>query len=329
MATHEQRYRRQRSFFGPVVLIGAGVFLLLEQTVPDLFAVSPWWVALRLWPLLLILIGLDILLGRGSFLSTLIGTGLGLLMIVLVVALAIHPDLVPSLELAGRTLRTTAPGEIAAPRAGAQSAVAVIDAADGTLEIGPLTAESPDLFAADLAYFGTPEFTHTRDGSVEHIRLAAAHWEDPGVFFAPEEWFGGGGQQERWAIFVAPDVPFDLTVSAADAGGRLALADMNVQRLALTFADGRFDVRLPRLLRDGTFVLDDGTLDLTLPAIERSLGVRVSLSIDDDGVFNAGPALAQVTGDWQHGVWETPDFARQELQLVLDITADKGTVTIR
>jgi len=57
----EQR-RWRGSLVGPIILIGLGIVFLLNNL--GLLSWSVWEVILRLWPILLIAIGLDILLGR-------------------------------------------------------------------------------------------------------------------------------------------------------------------------------------------------------------------------------------------------------------------------
>ena len=57
-----QRRRRPPSFFWPLILVGSGVLLLLSNLgyVPW----GSWNVLWRLWPLLLIALGIDVLIGR-------------------------------------------------------------------------------------------------------------------------------------------------------------------------------------------------------------------------------------------------------------------------
>jgi hypothetical protein len=60
----EKRDDRRRSLVGPVILIGLGVVFLLNNL--GVLAWSVWEVILRLWPILLVAAGLDLLLGRRS-----------------------------------------------------------------------------------------------------------------------------------------------------------------------------------------------------------------------------------------------------------------------
>jgi hypothetical protein len=71
-------YRRE-SFVGPILFIGLGTVILLSN-LGYLNLVS-WTVFLRLWPVLLIAFGLDILIGHRSAWSAVVGVVLGLLLV--------------------------------------------------------------------------------------------------------------------------------------------------------------------------------------------------------------------------------------------------------
>jgi hypothetical protein len=72
-------YRRE-SFVGPILFIGLGTAILLAN-LGYLEFVS-WTVFLRLWPVLLIAFGLDILIGHRSMWSAVVGVALGVLLVV-------------------------------------------------------------------------------------------------------------------------------------------------------------------------------------------------------------------------------------------------------
>lgn len=66
--------RRRPALYWPLMLIGSGVILLLYQL--NLLRISSWTLLWRYWPVILILVGIDILFGRrsvfGSILSLLL-----------------------------------------------------------------------------------------------------------------------------------------------------------------------------------------------------------------------------------------------------------------
>ena len=70
-------YRRGPDLFWPIILIGAGIIFLLSNL--GVITGNPWPILWNLWPVLLIVIGLDILFGRRSMLGGLIGAALGVM----------------------------------------------------------------------------------------------------------------------------------------------------------------------------------------------------------------------------------------------------------
>jgi hypothetical protein len=96
-----------RSFFWPILLIGIGTIWLLAnlEILPDL----NWRFFLRLWPLIFVVIGLDIIIGRRSpFAGALLAVGTVAALILLAV-LAPSLDLGPDVEL--KTLNFSEPLE--------------------------------------------------------------------------------------------------------------------------------------------------------------------------------------------------------------------------
>jgi hypothetical protein len=92
MSENKPHYRGG-SVVGPVLLIGLGVVLLLQQT--GYLTWSLWDIVSRLWPVLIIAVGADILIGHRSFVG-------GLIALVVVLAL-----LAGGLLLLGRGPETT------------------------------------------------------------------------------------------------------------------------------------------------------------------------------------------------------------------------------
>src|SRR4051812_2116998 len=106
---------------GPTILIGAGILLLLNNL--GLIAGDTWLVLWRLWPVILIAVGLDILFGRRSLLGSALVAATRLVVLLggaWVLASAMSP---------------AAQVTIAQPRAGAASAAITIGPAVANLRI--------------------------------------------------------------------------------------------------------------------------------------------------------------------------------------------------
>lgn len=71
-------YRRE-NYVGPILFIGVGAVILLSNL--GYLAPASWTVFLRLWPVLLIAFGLDILIGHRTLWSAVIGVFMGLVLV--------------------------------------------------------------------------------------------------------------------------------------------------------------------------------------------------------------------------------------------------------
>jgi LiaI-LiaF-like transmembrane region len=77
--------RRAPSLFWPIVLIGVGIIWLLSNL--GLLNVNGWALLVRLWPIIFIVIGLDILFARSGIWGAIASAILGLLVVGGVIAL--------------------------------------------------------------------------------------------------------------------------------------------------------------------------------------------------------------------------------------------------
>jgi hypothetical protein len=68
--TLSKRPARREGLVAPAIMIGLGIVLLLNTL--GLLGWEVWWSILRLWPLLLIAVGVDLMLGRRSALASLL-----------------------------------------------------------------------------------------------------------------------------------------------------------------------------------------------------------------------------------------------------------------
>ncbi len=84
MATMGPQHRRGASLIGPLILIAAGILFLLANL--GLLPAGFWGAIWRFWPVILILLGLDIILSRQLGWSSSITTAIIVVLIVLVVA---------------------------------------------------------------------------------------------------------------------------------------------------------------------------------------------------------------------------------------------------
>jgi hypothetical protein len=214
---------RRRSIVFPLLLIVAGVALLLEQFgVWDI----PWGVAWRLWPLLLVLAGLDLVLGRSR-------TG-AVILAALVIGLA-----AAGIVYWGPLLESGVPrdrAQLSHPLEGAQSATVQIELGVGELDLSALERSSQALYEADIRY-------DQRRGSITadvapqtgDVRVLLKSTQGAWVMVAPHN-------LEAWTLLLSPRIPLRLDIAGGVNRSQLDLSGLWLTRL--DFRGGVGEVRV-------------------------------------------------------------------------------------
>lgn len=225
-----------RSFFWPIVLIGVGVIWLLNNL--GIISEGNFSILFRLWPMFLILIGLDVLFGRGS---RIVGGLIGLLTVGSVVALLIFGS-----ELG---LEDNSPAFIgfsfdtddvevkhmtfAEPVSGAESANVDLEFGIGEAEV---TSTGDNLVEADLTYIGTIDYDVSGGSNRQFVlnhRNISAH-------------FGGNVTKDLvWDIGLYDDVPMDLVLRLGAGPANLDLAELMLTDLRISGGVGQIVADLP------------------------------------------------------------------------------------
>jgi hypothetical protein len=245
----EKRTFRYRSLFWPILLIGAGVVWLLANL--NLIPALDWRLLVRMWPLFLIVAGLDVLFGRRS---PVIGGLIGLGAVALVVALLYFA---PSLDLdTGGELKTLTFTE---PIVGVTSARIDLD-----LERYPTTVETLSssnlLIDADLGTFTGVVFTASGDQK-KSVRL------EPVIDYSFDlDWLQSITVDARWEIGLSPDVPLDLTVDVGSGSTTLDLIELDLTDLKVDGGSGSVILTLPASASEYDVEIDggSGTFDMEL-----------------------------------------------------------------
>lgn len=298
-------YRRP-SLFWPIILIGAGAILLLSNL--HIITGNPWGVIWRLWPLLLIAIGLDILFGRRSVAGSIVGGVLGLAVVGVVLWVLIAQPALPGLTFSGN-LQTQ---HIQYPLGGVQSASVSIGFATGTNELKALS-DSSNLIEGDLSYYGSIDFTPSSSGSQANVRLNESSTNVAFPFF--------GDSSERWSVGLNPQVAYDLDLNMGVGNSTIDLSKLSVTGGKINVGVGQVEVWLPSSGRS-TLHIDGGVGNLKIHLSGRA-GVHVDLN-SGLGSFNAGSRLRSI-GD---NVYETDGFASAGDQITLDINAGVGSINV-
>lgn len=339
MSQLTHRERRHTSLFGPIVLIAIGLFFLFNRL--NLLTELYWLDVLRLWPLLLVFIGLNVLSLQAPRPYASLFSGIVALAAVLLFGTVLFNGLAGtpfSSRLAVGDWQTEA------IQFGAEDVkTAVYD-----ITIGPpgadLTAleDSRDLIAGTITYQDDYLFDHRVAGSRATIKLAPQNRSEEWVFL-PDYW-REYGETNRWQLGLNSNVPADMTLEAVAGRSRLDLRDLSLDSLTLSANAGDIDLLLPGGDYDANLITNAATTEITLPengrhainlevnagSVTLHLPTGMALHVEVDralGSFSASNAgLRQVEG--QENAWQTAGYANAPDRLDVTIHISLGSVTI-
>lgn len=297
----ERRGTYRGGLVGPAILIGAGVVLLMNTL--GVWPWSVWWAIIRLWPILLVAAGLDLILGRRSVWGSLLA---------LVLTLAI---LAGALWLfrTGLIGQAAATEEVSQALGEATRAEVVLAPAVGAVHVKALP-ESANLVEGML-YLSSGERVR-RDFAVAG-ETAKLSLRSEGTF-APAF---GGWSTKGWELGLNPDVPLKLEVSLGAGQTDLDLTGLTVSDLNVDLGLGQTTVTLPA---EGRLrVKISGAIGQTTIVVPDGMEVRVHL--------DTAIAARQVPAGYrkQDDVYTSPGYAGAENRVDLEVSQAMGEVTIR
>lgn len=260
----ERQYRP--SLVGPILLIAAGVVLLLNQTGRLPWAV--WGTLWRFWPVILILIGLEVIVGLSR----------SRLLYVLSVffAVAILGTLVLYAVYAGGPMARSQSGgrteEIVEQLNDADRASVQLQFAVGTLNMGALVDSAN--FAEGLIEYGrySQGIKRTFRSSGGRLSYGLTAQTEPISF-----WWPGQDGGERWSIDLTPRIPLDIEVRAGVGDLYLDLGELTVTRLDVGSGVGDTTIDFPIAAGRTTAVVQGAIGDMIL-RIPEGVGARVTFS---------------------------------------------------
>ena len=301
METQSNGKRRGGSLAIPLLLIAVGALLLLD----NLGVVSIDWSSIwKFWPVILIAIGIEIVLGRRVSVGA----------ILLLVAVFIIGGLALSWSALGGTGDRTAE-HITWPLDGIERAELVLDVGIAELALAS-QSDMSELLTADLdlapGYDVNDEFKSSGDVARGRIASEADFAPLPQIF---------GRKTSEWDVQLNEQVRWTLDVGSGVGDVRLDLSEVRVSVLTLDTGIGSADVTMPR---QGAVraTIDGGVGDITV-AIPPGAQARVKV---DQGIgdLNMGRRFEQ-HGDY----FETEGFSSAESFILLEIDIGVGRITVR
>lgn len=221
---------RREGFVGPVLFIGLGLVILMSNFGYPV--IENWGALLRLWPVLLIAWGLDLLVGQRSFWSLLAGLGLGVMLLAGVLWLASGATTIGDTGLKDEIVEQ--------PLNGVTDAEVALNIPTGLLEVsGGAKPETLISGSARIARTETLAQEYTVTGKRGKYSLGSG-----GFFYTtPFYW---GEVATGWQLQLNPQLPMKLNSKMAVGEQRLWLKGMNLLELEAQTVIGRTIVALPQ-----------------------------------------------------------------------------------
>ena len=300
----EGRGRQRGSVVGPIILIGLGVIFLLNNL--GLLSWSIWGTLLRLWPILLVAAGLDLILGRRSIWGS-------LLALVLTFAILGAALWLSGTEFgAGRQVRSE---EIVQSLGEAERAELVVSPGIGTLSI-TAGLDPTNLVEGTVHLARREELTRSFDVEGETATFALqTETRSFGPFAA------GWGGQRLWDLRLSSDVALSLETELGLGEMIIDLTGLMMESLFVEQGLGQARITLPE---EGRFEARiEGAIGQTIVIIPEGMAARIRL---DTGISGR-----QVPSGYrcEEDVCTSPDYETAEHRVDLEVSQAIGNLVIR
>lgn len=307
--------RRPSGYVFPLLLVIVGAVLLLNN-----FGILPWsvWTALgQLWPVILILLGIDLLVGRRN---AVLGAAITAITLVAVLGAAVW------LTFAGASATPqssqTEQHSVDVPLAGATSATISLRYGAGILNVGSLPDGGTYLARATASLppgMRLGQQVHP-SGDTADVTLSA---EGSNSFHWPFHGFGRAPGDMTMNVQLAPKIPLTLRADVGAGQSDFDLTNLSVQSFALNNGAGQATVRFPTAPGRMTANIHSGAGQLIL---EIPPGVAASIH-GNNGLVNL-----QVPTDRFQKVadgYRSSDYATATNQVDITLNVGFGEVDVR
>jgi hypothetical protein len=297
----------------PLLLVAVGIILLLNN-----LGVIPWtiWIALgQLWPVVLILLGVELLLGRRS---AWLGTAIAAVVIVAAFVVALVLTFTQSPSGASAVLFQQQTANL--PLAGATSGQVVLRFPAGILNVGAQPAGGADLVDATASLPPGMQLSQQAQlsGGVQKATLTVDGSSKTWPFGSP---FGQNGL--NLTAQLAPAVPLTLQADVGAGQSTFDLTNLVVREFTLNNGAGQVTIKFPTAAGQSTADIHSGAGQVTL---EVPPGVGASIH------YSGGLANVQIQSDRfpaVSGGYETADFASAQNRVDITLNVGVGEVDVR
>jgi len=295
---------REEGLTGAIFLLGLGVVFLLGNF--GYIQLNPWQVLLIIWPVLLVAIGMDILIGRHRT------WWLNLLGLILVITIMAGALWLAGVGLPGGS--TISGDRVEYNLQGATQAEIRILPAVATVELGG--SVNPGMLLEGIIPASTSSQKimqkFTREGDKASLTLQSTGLE----VYVPS----ARDNQSIWKLALTQEAPIDLEVSLGAGEGNLDLTGLQISNLDFNLGVGQVKIILPA---EGKFTASiDGAIGQVIILVPTGMAVQL-----ESNTLLAGktfPVDYLKTGN----NYASPGFSQAENQVTLDVGIVFGQVTI-
>jgi hypothetical protein len=293
---------RRGGLVGPLLLVGLGVLFLLNNL--GITAVSVWDVLFHLWPVILIAIGLDLLIGRRSVLGSLLVLALILTVFVGGILLIGVQD---GVALAGE--------DITQPLGEVTEAEISMGPAIGLIRLGSLDPGSSYLVRGTIRLLSGEdlrrEFNPDRDPARLTLRSSGQTWFPV---------IGGWGDKATWDLELNPDVALNMDLSLGVGKIEVDLTGLNLSAVQVDLGLGKTIVTLPD---EGRFTAKvSGAIGEIYVVIPQGMAARIHVS--------TGLGTSSIPSGYIHrgDTYSSPGYESAEDRVEMDISQAIGMITV-
>ena len=318
MASSAPRAPQPRpSLVWPIILIGAGVLFLLSNL--GVLNEYIWVPLLRLWPLILILVGVEILVGRRSPAASAVAALLIIALVgVLVAALVFFPEN-PTVQSLSSPSQELQEDYIHYELGAIETAFIRIQWNPGRGNLRALSSESPYVLAGRLNYLDDLNIEINSHNKHTTIDLAANENSSFSFDFLNTDW-----SNSLWDLSLHSGVLYELHMNTGSGDFDFDLAGLEFSDIQLKSGSGPVDLMLPPGNYPLVITADSGNLDITIP---ETAPVRLEVK-RDSGTLNLTPSFSLVDGKTDgDSIWETSGYEHTN-GIAITLEMGSGTVTI-
>lgn len=314
MATEPGRPRnRGVPVLGPAILIAVGIIFFLNN-----LEIVPWgvWGSLwRFWPILLILLGINIILGRtkaGWGISVIVAVAL----VVFIVGVAVgasQAGWIPAISM--ESTGEPGAGSVDKELSRIQEARANIEFGAGRLSLDALPTSSDRLVVVDYRAGTLGRAPRLRLQEQDHVGVLRITGDE-------EVRFGRTTEPDLWDVHLSRSVPVELTVRIGAAEGNLDLTELKVQTLNLDIGASSAMVRFPTAAGSTRAFINTGAASLTLE-IPPSVGARI---VSESGLatVDSSPRFSR-----SGNIYTSENYQAASNRLDIELKAGVSSVNIK